>query len=194
MRLHFAVVAALALLLCACTTYTYRGTKYGSREQATAAIQADLANSLANVKPVENRLGGRAIVAIPDRTVMQANGVRTPGGTAPSSDAVGYLVDSLETTYLAYVDGLKRGQVFDDVMMIRDADPNGVLIGDHDFKIWLTGESFEQWQWYVARHGSAEREPASIDRGLAPIERLNSFNVAVVKAAVHLGAKPAVGK
>jgi hypothetical protein len=185
-------LAALGFLLTACASYSVDGVKYGTAAEATAAYQATLARYVAGVKPSAERLGGRALIAIPDRAVMQANGVRQTGPRPASEEQVRYIVDSVEANFMILSDGLQAGQVFDQTSVIRAVDTNGVLIGDHDFKVWLVGESYDRWQWYVSRKGDARREPVSVDRGLPREERLNSFNVSVVKAGVLLGA-PATG-
>jgi len=182
------MAAALLALVSACTKYHYGSSTYGSPQEATAAMRADLAAAEQSVVPASPRLGGRAIVAVPDRTTLQANGIRVRGSTAPSADQITYLVDAMEMSFLANVDGLKRAQVFDSVTVIRASDTRGVIAGDNDFKVWLVVESIEQTQWYLARKDVGAQEPVSPDRGVDRPQRMNAFNTAVVKAGIALGA------
>lgn len=194
MKHSIIALATLGLLLTACASYTVDGVKYGTAAEATAAYQATLARHIAAVKPTAERLGGRALIAIPERAVMQANGIRQTGPRPASEEQVRYMVDAVEANFLVLGDGLQAGRVFDQTSVIRAVDTTGVLIGDHDFKVWLVGEAYDQWQWYVSRKGDARREPVSVDRGLPREERLNSFNVSVVKAGVLLGASATAAK
>lgn len=189
MRLSLIVYSSLLVFLAAgCAQYTYGDATYATRDEAVQAARDDIDRSVSGVTPVTQRLGGRALAVVPTRPVIQAHGVK--GGPAAGGDAVDYIVDTLEINILGVTEGVRKGQIFDQVTVLRHDNPESALADTYDYKLWLFTGSGGRWQWYLSRKGVAEREPLSGDAGVAKDERFNAFNKSVIRAGERLGAKP----
>ena len=160
-----------------------------SPDAALAALRDEAARDSASVAPASPRLGGRALIALPDRALIEANGIRRPAGKPAAPETVAFMVDVLQIGVIANVEALRRAHVFDSVTVVGDADPAAVPAGDNDFKIWLLAESPDVWRWYVARAGNPARAQVAFDLVPDKVQRLNAFNAAVVQAAASLGAR-----
>ena len=155
---------------------------------ALAALRDEAARESAAVAPVAPRLGGRALIALPDRARLEAAGIRRPSGKPASPESVDFMVEVMQIGVIANLEALRRGRVFDLITVATDNNPAAVPVGDNDFKVWLLTESPDDWRWYVARAGKPARAPVAINLGLDKTQRLNSFNAGVVQAAASLGA------
>ena len=178
-------LVALVVVAGCGTQYKYGDNTYSSREEAVQAVRNDMSAQVAAVDPVSDGLGGSALAVVPTRDVLRAHGVSTAG--PPDSDAVEYIVDVLEINFLSVVDSVKKGEVFDNVTLLRADDAEGALYDNYDYKLWLFSPELGVWQWYLSKQGIEQREPVATDMGLERLDRLNSFNMDVVRAARSLG-------
>jgi hypothetical protein len=194
-RRHMALLAVLVGMLAAC-----RGGERAAApaeafddhaaERARALLHADAAYAVVQVEPAPERLGGRALIAVPDRALIEAAGLRASAPRDPRARR--YLADVVEVGLLAEAEGLRRADLFDVLTVVRDGDPGAVAIGDYDVKIWLRAETSDRWAWFVARNG-VDTAPAPVpvpvpaDGDPAEPERLVGFAHAVLAACVTLG-------
>jgi hypothetical protein len=186
-------VAGLACCLAACTnTYKYGDQSFKSRDAAMAAVQADLQRTLAAVSPVPSRVGGKALVVVPTRQVIEDYGV--PSGMLVDPEAYGYIADVLETSFLSMADIVRQGKVFDSVALTRASDTANEPSKGYDYKLWVINKGPQVWQWYMGKTDLDTAQIIGMDRtATARVERADSFNTSVVKAAAALGARLAVG-
>lgn len=187
-----AVFSLLLLLVAGCGgQFKYGDTTYSSREAAVQAVRTDIDAWVAGVTPLSERLGGRALVVVPTRTLIRAHGVQG-GGPLTGEDAAQYVVDTIELGLLGSVEGVRKGAVFDDVTLLRNDNPEDALFDTYDYKLWLFAGGPTTWQWYLSRSGMTERETVSADAGLEGTARVASFNQSIVRAGERLGAKPSL--
>jgi hypothetical protein len=182
------IVLLLVGMLVACGRHAPAPSPAPSPEASLVALRDEAARDSAAVAPASPRLGGRALIVLPDRDRLEANGIRRPSGKPASPQSVAYMVEVMQIGVIENVEALRRGRVFDAITVIGDADPAAVPTGDNDFKVWLLADSPDDWRWYVARADHPTRAQIAIDLRLDKTQRLNSFNAGVVQAAASLGA------
>src|SRR5215475_4979895 len=105
-RRHVAWLAVLGGLVAACGGASRPPPAEPLTEQATerarALLHADAAYAVVQVEPAPERLGGRALIAVPDRVLIEATGLRA---NAPRDlRARRYLADVVEVGPLADVE------------------------------------------------------------------------------------------
>ena len=182
-----AVFLMLGLGLGGCASYTYEGMSYSSREAARDAAQRDIDRNVSGVAAAPRKIGGKLVVVIPTREVIEVYGVRRQGYAPP--DTVGYIADVLELAFLGVADAVRKSQLFDTVTVLRFIDTQTELTGAYDYKLWLYTQGLDRWQWYLSKNGSDGREPVTPDRGFQKSEYLNSFNSMLTRAGAILLAR-----
>ncbi|MBI3516396.1 MAG: hypothetical protein HY060_20385, partial [Proteobacteria bacterium] len=106
-----ALVVALVGLLAACAGGRERAGEPSPPVEARAALHADAAYAIVQVEPTAERLGGRALIAVPDRALIEATGIRANAPRDPRTRR--YLADVVEIGLLASIEGLRRAELFD---------------------------------------------------------------------------------
>lgn len=150
MQRKISSLVALCAFLCTsgcALQYQFDGVSYANRADAMAAQQRQLDAVLAAITPVINPLGGRATIILPSLALTQAKAVNRIG--SPSDDAIGFVAETMSNLWVANVDGLRRGQVFDSVtMVLSDAPAEAAKAAGGDFVVWLDLVDANTAQWY----------------------------------------------
>jgi len=183
-------VLVLAIQGCSITRYNYGGKSYSNSEDALAAQKQDVAKTLEGVTKVASPVGGKALVLIPSREVIAENGIvsRRFGLRKPSgSDKLhGFILDSAETGLMARVEAVKRGGVFESVVVGRNLADIQSEKPDYVVSLETTGQN--QWQWYAYRADNVSNKiPVHADGTTKGAENHNSFNDSLRRAVVSLG-------
>jgi S1-C subfamily serine protease len=187
-RFPLILILVFPAVLNSCGYYKYDGVTYQSREAARAAALRDINLTVGGIVSSTQKIGGKLLIVIPTRNVIEQHGVIKE--SMASEDVIGFIVDVLELGFLGIADGIRKAQLFDSVTVLRKLDTDSEPIAGYDYKMWLVGKGFEQWQWYLSKNGVNAQEIISADTVLQRTARLNSFNSVLLRAAAALGGTP----
>jgi uncharacterized SAM-binding protein YcdF (DUF218 family) len=158
-------------------TYTYSGKTYSSPQQALDAEQADLDRVIRQVFPTKNPVGGRALVVLPSRSLIEKYGVAKTGNPAMvSRDMVDFIVSNLDMGYRTMADALRARNIFDEVVVRNDDKPEMYVLPGYDAIIYLALLSQDQAQWYLKLPQQNKEVPIYMDLSRSiGIERVTAW-------------------
>jgi len=165
--LAFTMLAALTLAGCGGLSY-YNGKAYHNPEEALKAYRADLNDRLASIAPTGNRIGGKALVALPNTAILVeaflSGAKENPPLFAPEDyeDDLPLTAARADAHYGFMADALKKRGVFDDVTVIRSDAPEKADIAGYDYLIYLSVPGPYKDQWYI-RFGKNAPMPIYLD-------------------------------
>jgi len=182
----YTLLAVLAVSLQGCgINYMIDEKGYGSKEEAISALKLLLSESLAGVTKNSPYVGGKALVLIPPRNIIETYGFKKMG-IEPSGETE-FILDYLETGAHAIADSVKKGEFFDSVVVARDLSGIQSEKPDHIVSWEIIG--LNPWQWFVYRTDNANNKiPISSDHTKKDAESLNSFNNSLSRALISLGS------
>ena len=102
-----------------------------SSETALIAVRSFAAKSLTNVQKSTDPIGGRLKAVILDRNRLEQSGVVKQPGT--SQESIDYIVNILKIDYDGTLDGIKKGELFDSVEIVRLNDTTKPDIDGYDY-------------------------------------------------------------
>jgi len=183
---HILLVVAILMFLPACTMqYKYGDKTYQTSAEAIQAARLERANLETSTNPVSNPVGGRIKMVLPDRQRIRDVGVVTTGNVRP--EAINYIVDILQTSYLSLSKIVRKSQIFDSVQVLEAYDTKHPEIGDYDFLVWLYLENADSAKWFIQH--SAKDEQKHIEFSGNALNKMlwrDSFISAVQSAALDL--------
>lgn len=185
-----AFVFGIFVLGCSsCTNYTVNNVGYDTREAAGAALRQHIERSIAGVPTASKKVGGKLLVVIPTRPVIEDRAV----GIIRSHPANIFAADQLEMGFLSIPDAIRKAQLFDSVTVVRYPNAEAEPFDNYDYKLWLLrpSVSVDLWRWYLSKTGFDSAEPVieGVDRGFRNAELFNVFNTRVVRAAATLDGR-----
>jgi len=167
---------AISILLCltfsGCSTqYIYNDTKYPTPEEALAAQSKEYEEQLAHIEPAAERIGGRALVVLPDRARYIDMIVALPMYKRTHESSLNYVAATNEALDLQLANILKKRNFFDQVDVQR-VHSNVAPQSDADYVIWPYMGNPRRTEWYFLKKGAAERKVIPQGLGLKMNERL----------------------
>jgi hypothetical protein len=160
MRCKFVLISGVVLLTLACGCATvdtfYVGDQaFDDRAAAEAKHRELVDRAEPAIPPTDAPVGGSALVVLPDRDLIERDGLRMTSGTRRkvSEDAIQYLVGYADLEFEYSYEVIKRRGLFDEVVLKRTASPAPPDPGAHDYVIYMQypapdSDDFES-KWYV---------------------------------------------
>ncbi|HVJ54525.1 MAG TPA: serine protease [Aliidongia sp.] len=189
-------LAACLLVLAGCaakpapqSSYGVNGTQYHTADEALGAARAFGAEQIAAIGQVQDRIGGRALIVLPDDDRLrpvEAAKFKTP--LPPVS--MDFFMRSERQSLDNAAGALSQTNLFDHADIVLRNDTEDPPMDGYDWLVWYkvgttgpnhTGQWYAKWQIRSASNPVAET--INFDIGVAPKERMVSF----VKSA-KLGA------
>jgi S1-C subfamily serine protease len=178
--------------------YTYNGRDYYTLDEATRAVRAQVNEEVAAVKPLKNRVGGRALVVLPDSAQLRPYLVAEDGRDRSERDdkdhperAISYRLSLMTISLNGQVAALQQSKLFDAVDVVERKDPGDPDFDGHDYLVWFKVATSEGGRWYQlwqVRHApERDAERAGIDSGASQRDRMISWVESVQHAAFSLG-------
>jgi hypothetical protein len=148
MRRILALVIAI-ISLCGCQSiYKYKSAQYTSSEAALQAQRDDINEMIAEIKPTNNPLGGKALVVLPSRKLIESKVVKI-FTSSPRREWVEYFVMTIELDNDAKAEVLKRRKIFEEVAVTKSDQPETVMSSDYKIIVYLKLIAYDQMQWYL---------------------------------------------
>jgi len=179
-----------ALMLAGCgLKCNYNGKVYGSPDEAMKAYSKDLNDRLASIAPINNRIGGKALVALPNTAILEGTCLAGTLENYPDVDQDdlkernAYTAARADAHYGFMADALKKRGVFDDVTIIRSGAPEKADIAGYDYLIYLSVPGPYKDQWYI-RFGKNAPMPICLDYSIErsperDIKRTNAWLMSI---------------
>ncbi len=184
MKLRHGLLCALLLLLGGCVTYTYNGGSYHSADEALAAQQQFNDQTLAHVTRLKHADPGTALVILPSRSTIEANGVTRTG--TPDHKVIDYVVTLLSNDYSYFPRYLEASGAFAKVenrvvdYPLREAHD---AQGKYAAVVYLHMISPQQVGWFVLKPGAQAPTAVNFDTmAQAGAPRIDSWVKGVVEA------------
>ena len=168
-RLAFMVVIIVTLGGCGLNC-NYNGKVYNSSDKAMKAYSKDLNDRLEKIKQTDKHIGGKALVALPNATILEETcsaGVKENWPDVNPRDSfyrkrIAYTVLRADAHYGFMADAVKKRGIFDDVTVIRSDAPEKADISGYDYLIYLSVSGPYKDQWYL-RFGKNAPMPIYLD-------------------------------
>jgi S1-C subfamily serine protease len=155
-------------------------------EASAVAFGEAMYADLARIAPSTPRLGGTLLVILPPPGAIAAWLATAAPSTPP--DKARFQAEALQVVVEANVESLGKARIFDSVRIVRLAPGEASPGGDETWRLALTVDPLTGFAWTLRRGTSG---PVTISLAAAPapgLARLKFFDVAVLDAAVDLGA------
>lgn len=150
-------IAAAMSMGCAENRIFYAATEYPTREAALQAAQGDLDSLLRDIRPTFHPIEARALMVLPTertvRRIIHKQGVES--GYSPSGEDLDYRSRLYEMDLQIFAEGLRRRQVFQELAVERDDNPESVDQPGYDFTIYHEAKGTGSMQFFL--------KPASSD-------------------------------
>jgi len=195
----FSALLGSVVLLASCDTQDTRvylelkGQVYPSAAAYRAAYTQLLDMQVAAVTPVADRIGGSALVVLPDADRLRPM-VANVYGVNPSSGTTKAEVEFFQVTNRAVADAIRRGNLFDSVQVVEQNDTESPANPGYDYIIWYqvgttganhTGAWFGKWQ--LRRGADPATETLGFDPGVSDQDRLLGMIRLIRPSAAKLG-------
>jgi len=145
------VLAGVACGLVACETGRYRvdGTSYPTAAAAQDVRSAQLNVILESIGPTSHPLGGKALVALPSRRLIEATLAGAPGAWEHiGQDDLEYVEALVEMNMSVYPEAIRRRALFSSVAVVRSDRPELEESSAYRFIIY---QNFQRGvvRWYL---------------------------------------------
>ncbi len=174
MRRILALVIAI-ISLCGCQSiYKYKSAQYTSSEAALQAQRDDINEMISEIKPTNNPLGGKALVVLPSRKLIESKVVKI-FTSSPRREWVDYFVMTIELDNDAKAEVLKRRKIFEEVAVTKSDQPETVTTPDYKIIVYLKLMAYDQMQWYLRTSFAEKSFPIYADNSL-PVGMQRTFS------------------
>jgi S1-C subfamily serine protease len=184
--------------------WTYNGGNYYTLDEVTRAIRAQVDEQVAAVTPLSKRVGGRALVVLPDDARLRPYLAAVVGKDRSEKDekdhpeqAISYRLSLMTISLKGQVAALQQSKLFDTVDVVERKDPGDPDFDGHDYLVWFKVATSEGGRWYElwqVRHAPEQgAETAGIDSRALQRDRMISWVESVQQAAFSLGGAPSRG-
>jgi S1-C subfamily serine protease len=204
------IALALASVLVACDPraslyrnepprWTYNGGSYYTLDEVTRAIRAQVDEEVAAVKPLSKRVGGRALVVLPDGARLRPYLAAVVGKDRSDhpEQTISYRLSLMTISLKGQVAALQQSKLFDAVDVVERKDSGDPDFEGHDYLVWFKVATSEGGRWYElwqVRHAPEQAaEMAGIDSRALQRDRMISWVESVQQAAFSLGGAPGRG-
>jgi hypothetical protein len=153
---------------CGHTTYTYKGVKYASQEEALIVQKADLDRTTSQITATEKKRGGSAAIVIPTFEIFCDLGIKKTGNVR--QDSVDFIGKTLMASFRSMSERIDKRKIFDKVTLIEDKSPTIVankIISEYDVVIYFNLVSSTQSQWFVRIAPQYKNRTISFDNSKA---------------------------
>ncbi len=180
------LLAATALTGCA-VNYTLEGQKYDSKEKFQQAVDTNISNALATIKPLPAPLTRKKlIVAIPSEAIYIEEAVRrfvAMQGTQPVGPAKEILENLPKSNFKntkVFFDAIQRKNIYTSVQFIEMQSMTGSFAASPDTDaLYLIEPTQGSFQWYLVTDKQG-KQIFSYDRGVPTfVGKLQAFLDAV---------------
>jgi hypothetical protein len=151
---------------CGPSTFFYKKGKYASTDAAFRAQRNDIKKMLSEIGPTQNPLGGKALVVLPSRKLIEKEMIYFMPN--PKSQWIEYPVSTAENTIDAMAGTLPKRKIFEEVSIIKNDKPESVtLYNEYSIIIYLLVTGPDQFQWYLKTFSSDEPVPIYFNQSFA---------------------------
>ena len=175
----------------------YNGKTFTSLDAFRATYMAEFTAQLDGVAPLPDRIGGKALIVLPDADRLRPIAVASNHATANNIDA---FVAYHQSAAQSVADAMRRANLFDSVQVVVQNDTENPTGYGYDYVVWLkattTGPNHTgQWydRWVMKRGNATTEEPLAFDPGVAQRDRMMTFMRSVRSVAAELGGPALIG-
>lgn len=176
---------------------TFNNKTFTSLDAFRAAYMADFTSQLDGVAPMSDRIGGKALVVLPDTDRLRPIAMAADHATANNVDAfVAYRQMAAQNV----ANALLRANLFDSVQVVVQNDTENPTGYGYDYVVWLkattTGPNHTGlWisRWVMKRGNASTEEPLAFDPGVADHDRMMTFMRSIRSVAAELGGPALIG-
>jgi hypothetical protein len=150
-RKSFLVVMIVSIFIMGCgATFTYRGETFNSSAEALKR-QAEVQNdALSKIKPVQEPIGGKALIAIPSDNEIRKKHVTQKGRA--SEEMYSFMVPAFRNDLLFIVDAVRKSQMFDSLAVsFHNGNPHSTPMDTADYLIYADVDG-----WFVRGKKSSD--------------------------------------
>lgn len=146
---------------CNPSIFYYKKAKYASMNAAFEAQRNDMNKMLSEINPTRNPLGGKALVVLPSRKLIEKEMIFYMSDK--KGQWIEYPVTSAENTFDSMADALRRRQIFREISIVKRDKPESATLDGYDTLIYLLATGPDQLQWYLKTSSSDEPVPIYYD-------------------------------
>lgn len=171
------LVVLICFVLAGCFRYQYNNKSYSTPEEVIAAQAKDYDEELTRIEPASERIGGSALIVLPDRRRITESGFKTGFlvSEAVRKKWVEFGVEVYDALLEHHVNSIKKRNLFDEVAVQRVYDMNTPQALS-DYIIWYNLQNSERSDyWYFLAKGTAKRKVIHRDKRLPENEWMNSW-------------------
>lgn len=153
------------------SVYGYKGAQYASSEAALQAQRDDINQMIAEIKPTNNPLSGKALVVLPSRRLIESKAIKLLTGSL-SRHWIEHLLTAVELENDARAEALKRRKIFEEIAVTKSDQPETVTSPNYNFIIYLKLMSPDQMQWYLKTSSTNKSFPIYSDQSLPGMQQI----------------------